>query len=290
MMDLDAIQALMILEQEESYSAASRALEIPRTTLRRMISRLEEELGTPLVDNTTQHVRLTHAGALLVSEGASLIDATRFLKQRVQRQGDATIRVSIPIGLDVRFLSILQDLEEQVGFNARRLELLFTDRAIHPVRDNVDLAIALELDVVDGDLYFFSLFQFDWRCFVSPAHPLAGSDDLELLSKANLISSRTPGGPGAFEWPLWDGGTIPVEPRYIVNSSPAARELVAAGAGVGLLPVLGPDAAPGLVPTMESVGMSSSLYVVMGKVMRESVAGQYLSTVAERLRHMQSNQ
>jgi DNA-binding transcriptional LysR family regulator len=290
MMDLDAIQALMILEKEESYSAASRALGIPRTTLRRMITRLEEELGTPLVDNTTQHVRLTHAGALLSSEGASLLDATRFLKQRVQREGDATIRVSIPNGLDVRFLSVLQDLEAQVGFNARRLELVFTDRSIHPVRDNVDMVITLELDVVDGDLHFFSLFQFDWRCFVAPTHALAGCDDLEQLSKANIISLETPGGPKSFEWPLRDGGAVAVAPRYVVNSSPAARELVAAGAGIGLLPVLGPNAAPGLVPAMTSVGMTSSLYIVMGKVMRESVAGQYLSTVAASIRDMQSEQ
>ena len=276
-MEFKALQAMMVLKREGTYSAASRAMGVPRTSLKRMIERLEEEIGTPLVVHTTRHLRLTHAGEAVAAEAPALLEAASQLQVRARRQGENKIRVAAPTGLGVSMLALVHRLEERAGFRGSQVEFIFTDRAMHPVRDDVDLAIKLDLSETDGDLRSYFLMRFDWGCHASPDYPDLGDERAAgALAEHPLIAVRVPGGPDPFAWPLWMGEKVAVEPRYIVNSSAAARELARGGAGVALLPLISPDEARGLCAVLPEVGMRSSLYALMGQGMRGSALERYL--------------
>jgi DNA-binding transcriptional LysR family regulator len=276
MMELEALQALMVLEREGTYSAASRAMGVPRTTLKRMIERLEEAIGAPLVVHTTRHLRLTHAGRVVAAEAPALLEAARQLRVRARRQAEDKIRVAAPTGLGVSMLAVIHELEARAGFTGSQVEFVFTDRRTHPVRDDVDLAITLDPSALDGDLRSHFLMRFDWRCHASPDYPLGEDAGADALGDHPLIAVRVPGGPDPHAWPLLEGGEAAVEPRYVVNSSAAARELARGGAGVALLPLITPDEARGLRPVLPGVGARSALYAIMGQGMRGSALERYL--------------
>ena len=65
MTNLDDLKVFERVAALESFSAASRALGIPKSTVSRCVARLETQLGVRLIQRTTHSVRLTEAGVAL---------------------------------------------------------------------------------------------------------------------------------------------------------------------------------------------------------------------------------
>jgi LysR family transcriptional regulator, regulator for bpeEF and oprC len=65
MVDLNDLRVFEKVASLKSFSAAARALGLPKSSVSRCVSRLEAELGIRLVQRTTHDVQLTQAGAAL---------------------------------------------------------------------------------------------------------------------------------------------------------------------------------------------------------------------------------
>ena len=62
MQDLNDLYYFSQVVEQGGFSAAARALDIPKSRLSRRISHLEESLGVRLLQRTTRRLRLTAAG------------------------------------------------------------------------------------------------------------------------------------------------------------------------------------------------------------------------------------
>jgi DNA-binding transcriptional LysR family regulator len=66
-LDFAELEVLISLAQEGSFSRAAERLNRSQPAVSQAIRRLEDELGSPLLDRTARKVTLTAAGALLLS-------------------------------------------------------------------------------------------------------------------------------------------------------------------------------------------------------------------------------
>ena len=71
--DFQALSVFARVAQEQSFSAAARALGIPVTSVSYTVRKIEERLGARLLNRTTRSVSLTEAGAKFLTRIAPLL-------------------------------------------------------------------------------------------------------------------------------------------------------------------------------------------------------------------------
>lgn len=95
----EAMAMLVAVVEKGSLSAASKALNVPLTTVSRRISDLETHLGKRLLDRTTRKQSLTDAGLAYVSAARRIVGQVEEAEQLVrgdstEPKGELRIRVS----------------------------------------------------------------------------------------------------------------------------------------------------------------------------------------------------
>ena len=75
MLDLDTFRIFERVAALKSFTAAARALGLPKSNVSRAIAKLEGELGTRLFQRTTRDVGLTLTGEALLERSAEITTA-----------------------------------------------------------------------------------------------------------------------------------------------------------------------------------------------------------------------
>src|SRR5262249_34468456 len=79
----------------KSFTAAARALGVPKVAISRAIASLEKRFGTRLLTRTTRQVSLTPAGALLRPHCARLLAEVEAVRSRFEASGTDTQRLRV---------------------------------------------------------------------------------------------------------------------------------------------------------------------------------------------------
>ncbi len=238
-MDIDLVRVFVEVVEHGSFTKAARELQMPKSTVSRRLSKLEAQLGVPLVVRTTRSLRLSQEGerfyagvapALAQIEEASL----RIAEERAEPRG--TLRISIPPDYEnlPRILSEFREKYPQV-----HLEVEASSRFVDLVAEGFDCALRAGF-LQDSSLIADRLAVLSFALF-------AGTDYLErhgtpktlseLRSHQCVLLSRRDG--RSVRWTL-EGpkGVEHVEPNGVLSANDLmfARNAVAANAGIGLLP------------------------------------------------------
>src|SRR5580692_10365016 len=119
-LETSELQAFVRAVEDGSLSVAARKLGLPRQTLSRRLERLEERLGTRLLQRTTRRLAVTDAGAALYEHARTILESAKIAEQAVRERGQAvsgTLRVSLPPVYDESLLRAVAD------FSVRHPEL-----------------------------------------------------------------------------------------------------------------------------------------------------------------------
>jgi DNA-binding transcriptional LysR family regulator len=87
--DLNATVVLVRVAQAGSFRSAARLLGMPKTTVSRKVSELEEQLGAQLLHRTTRKLSLTDAGLAFVEEAEAALahlEAAELAVSELQRE------------------------------------------------------------------------------------------------------------------------------------------------------------------------------------------------------------
>lgn len=99
-MDLRVLHEFLVLAQTEKYLEAADLLFISQPTLTRHIKNLEDELGVPLFDRSTRHVRLNKYGSILMPYAKQFVELdsqfTDLLQYEKRRHRDQLSIAAIP--------------------------------------------------------------------------------------------------------------------------------------------------------------------------------------------------
>jgi LysR family transcriptional regulator, regulator for bpeEF and oprC len=241
MLDLNDLRVFERVAALKSFSAAARALELPKSSISRAVTRLETELGARLLQRTTREVTLTDTGAALQQR---CIDILCRVGETLDYVGSfrATPRGRLNITAGIGFgVNVLSELLP--GFIERYPEVNvcvdLTRRAVDLVAEGVDIAIRM------GPM--------------PPSQAIArrlGSIRRYLCAAPSYLEKH--GAPGsvadlarhdAIEMPAINGrpriwafsnsknrsAKAKPRPRIIVNDALTIHRLVANGAGIGCL-------------------------------------------------------
>lgn len=237
---LDDLRLFSAVAEARSFSAAARTLGMPLATLSRRISALERRLGATLLSRSTRRVEPTDAGLLLAARADP---ALRELEGAIDCFGEQAarpsgrLRITMPADL-ARQCFAVPLAEFAARYPDIRIDLDLSARIVDLIADRVDLAIRAGTPA-DSGLIARPLAQLANALYTSPAY-LAS---LPALSRpadlADVNALVLTGRSVDREWPLTRGRRrVSLRPagNLQVNDLGALIELVAAGAGVALLP------------------------------------------------------
>src|SRR5258705_355181 len=140
-MDLNEMVVFARVVQAGSFTAAAAELRMPKSTVSRKVSELEERLKSRLLQRTTRKLSLTDVGRTYYDYCARIVgeveDAERAVSS-LQETPRGLLRVTAPV--NVAFLGpIVSDFLKR--YPEVRLELFCTGRAVDLVEERFDLGI-----------------------------------------------------------------------------------------------------------------------------------------------------
>lgn len=241
-LDLNEVFIFTRVVDAQSFTAAAKRLGLPKSTVSRKVSQLEQRLGVMLLSRTTRKLSLTDAGAAYYERCARVIvemeDAERAVRD-LQASPKGTLRVTAPVDI------VLSHLAPLVAAYTRKypevsVVLVLTSRVVDLVAEGIDLAVRGG-SLPDSSLVARKIADTNMQLFASPAylkqhgtpHTAADLQEHECVLFGRELRAT---------WRLKQGAKlheVNVRGRISIDDLGAVRSAVLAGGGVGLLPVLG---------------------------------------------------
>ncbi|MDD2701219.1 MAG: LysR family transcriptional regulator [Sideroxydans sp.] len=231
------------IAEQASLVRASEQLGMPKATVSRRLSKLEETLGQKLLIRTTRRLTLTEFGQAFLDHcrrvAEEVVTTQDFVRsQDVQPRG--RLRVSMPEDYARRSLSrALATFIE--AYPEIELELDLSSRLVDLIGERFDLAIRMGELANDSTLVARKLDEQHLGLYASPIYLAlhhAPQHPDELIHHTALRMGAENG--QALPWRLlrgkeeWQG----VPPgRMTLNSISVIQQLILDGAGIGMLPV-----------------------------------------------------
>ncbi len=238
MLDLNEIVVFARVVQAGSFTGAARALDLPKSTVSRKVTALEERLGARLLQRTTRKLSLTEAGRAYYEHSARVVGEVEEAERAVGNLQDAPrglLRLTTPLNFDfvapvaTEFLARHPDVQ---------LEIVCTDRVAGLVEEGFDLAIRAGR-LADSTLIGRRLASLRSYLVASPAYlgergrPRSPDD---LVRHSCLLFS---GGSVRGAWRLLREGRkieVALRARLVVNDFDLLYEAAVAGLGIAMVP------------------------------------------------------
>jgi DNA-binding transcriptional LysR family regulator len=146
MMDrLEAMSMLIKVIENESFSSASKALNVPLPTLSRKISELENQLGVRLLHRTTRKLSLTSSGCNYINACKRIIEQVEEAERSVKGEyseprGELVITAPVMFGR----LYVLPIVSEFLSvYSSIDVQLILSDGNINLHENEVDMAVRI---------------------------------------------------------------------------------------------------------------------------------------------------
>ena len=167
-----------------SFSRAAERMNLPKSTVSRRVTLLEERLGERLMLRTTRRLTLTEFGQQLLEHArllAAEVDAVKALSEHRQARPSGRLRVSMPS--DFANLLLADMLAAFIALHpAVTLELDLSPRRVDLLGENFDLAIRMGELPDDALLAARKIAEFTNGLYAAPSYlaehgtPLAPED------------------------------------------------------------------------------------------------------------------
>lgn len=240
MLDLGDLMVFTKVVETESLTKAGRVLGLPKSTVSRRVSRLEDHLGVQLLHRSTRAVTVTEDGAIFFEHCLRSIGVLRDGERALQTRAlhpQGVVRIAIPYVLGQELvcplLAEFLDLYPDV-----RLVSVLTDDAVGLLRSGFDVALAIG-PLADSGLVAVKLGTTGCGAFAAPEYlerKGAPQNHVEL-PRFDLLAN------GALDrrhsWTLHHGSeevTVDFTARLVCNDLMFLRDATLSGLGIANLP------------------------------------------------------
>ena len=244
-MNLRDLRYLVALAEALHFGKAAEACHVSQPTLSTQIKKLEDELGVALVERAPRHVMLTPAGRDIATRARRVLAEVDQMRETARRTSDPEAG-SVRLGLFPTLGPyLLPHVVPRIRARFPRLELLLveekTEAVLHMLRDGKLDAAVLAMPLHEDWLETEFLFEEPFLLAVPEGHPLAalrgnlrlsemGDQHLLLLEEGHCLRDQ------ALEVCHLAGAGE--KEGFRATSLETLRQMVAAGVGVTLLPML----------------------------------------------------
>jgi len=247
--------------EQMSFTAAAQSLGLSKSAVSKQIARLEQRLGSQLLQRTTRRLQLTETGRIVQAHAERVMAEAQAAEAAVQNLQEAPrglLKVNLPMSFGLSHVApLLPELLAQCP--DLRIEASYNDRRVDLLEEDVDAAVRIG-DLADSTLnarrlgparVVYAAAPSYIEKFGTPKHPD------ELKWHHCLIYSYL-ADPLLWRFASEPGGesdiAVRVQGPLTANNGDALRLAALAGTGIARLPsfVIGPDIAAGrLVPILE---------------------------------------
>lgn len=240
MLDLGDLMVFTKVVETESLTRAGKLLGLPKSTVSRRVTRLEEHLGSQLLHRSTRAVTVTQDGALFFEYCLRSIGVLRDGERALQNQHgrpQGVVRVAIPYVLGhssvgrllAEFLELYPDL---------RLVSVLSDDPVELLRSGFDLALTAG-PLHDSGLIGVKLGVTECGAFGAPEYlERKGRPQNHIeLPRFDLLASGTLD--RRHRWSLHNGVqevTVEFSPKLVCNDLILLRHATLSGLGLANLP------------------------------------------------------
>ena len=232
----DRLHEFVAVVDAGSISAAARALDLPRPTLSRRLTALEEELGIRLLHRETRRLTLTHAGTALLERARCVVEDTRAAWASVARLDSiprGRLRVSMPP--TAPFHELL--LSFAARYPAVEFEIAASPRIVDLQAEKIDVAMRFGPQL-DPNLVVRKLWSDRSSVVATPAYldRQGRPEQPEQLADHECLLTFTGDRRRANRWPLRSGGSVQVAGHLWCDEVPLHLDACLRGMGLALLP------------------------------------------------------
>lgn len=237
-MYLDEIEAFVRVVEAGSFTAAARQLTVPKSTLSRALSRLEDATKTRLLRRSTRSIALTEVGRRFFDQVephvAGLRDAVATLSDSEQDpRGLLRITMSVDVA-EVLMAEILHRFCQR--YPNLQVEVDVSGRFVNLLEEGFDVAIRGAHKLKDSSLVARKILPVELGLFAAPAYLAAHTSPRSVgdLAKHDVVLFHAPG-TRADMLGLRESVDM-AKVRLVSGDFTFTRAMLVAGAGIGPLP------------------------------------------------------
>lgn len=239
-MDLELVHIFVQVIKSGGFTKAAASLRIPKSTVSKALTRLENETGTKLLLRTTRTQTLTAAGKAFYDSCIGPLDAIENAQKSLYNNDSllsGNIKLTAPEDLGSEVIApaagILSQKHPGLSF-----ELIYTDEVIDLVKEGYDLAIRIGR-LRESSLKVKKIGEIKLILIASPAYLKTRSkiSKLEDLKSHDCLVLG-----GRFMKGQWNlksttsSAQVTIEPRVVSNQMSSLLKAALAGGGIALVP------------------------------------------------------
>jgi DNA-binding transcriptional LysR family regulator len=243
-MEIRQLRYFLALAQELSFTRAATRANVAQPALSRQIHKLEDELGTALVDRNSRRVQLTSAGDRFVTHATMILDGVDNARDDMLRITELTTgRLAIGATQTPGPLNLAQLLTDyHAAYPAIELavrEELSVSIADRLRADELDLGFVSEIpEAARTGLQLRQIASEPLVIALPPNHRLAGRSQIDFGALGSESFILFPAGAtirSTFDQLAGQHGMDP-HIAFVTSDTDRMRELVSLGLGISLLP------------------------------------------------------
>jgi DNA-binding transcriptional LysR family regulator len=234
----DALIFIRVVD-EGSFTAASRTLKLPKSTVSRRVSRLESQLGLQLMRRTTRRLSLTEAGHAFFKEASRAAEAlvsAEMVATSILDEPRGRLRITAPSELGTRTFEILLGFSK--AYPDLDLDLNLSNQYVDLIEEGYDVALRGGKPP-QGTLTGRPLMGGDIQIVASPQYldqhgtPKRASDIIR--HRCILFPSWVNGSAWQMNGPRGKV-RIPINGKLTINNLDGVRQATLQGYGISLMP------------------------------------------------------
>ncbi|WP_133645630.1 LysR family transcriptional regulator [Paraburkholderia flava] len=234
----DELKVFVTVIESGSLTAASQELNLAPSAVSRTLSKLEEKLGTTLLNRTTRRMKLTEEGEFFLENARSILRQMDDLEERLaarqhRPEGRLRVNAATPFMLHAVVPHVGAFREQYPGIE---LQLNTSELNIDLLAQSTDIAIRIGT-LSDSTLHARSLGSSRLNLLASRAYLDANGTPASIddLQRHALLGFTEPESLNA--WPLKhpDSEGFVVQPTLAASSGETLRQLALAGQGIACL-------------------------------------------------------
>jgi DNA-binding transcriptional LysR family regulator len=242
-MDLNLVTAFVRVVEQQSFTGAAKALNLPKSSVSRRVTELEEELGVQLLHRTTRKLALTEAGRSYYEQAERALAELQAAAESatgMDTEARGIVRVTAPVDIGVMGLAdVIGEFLQQ--YPDIHVEISVSSRVVNLVDEGFDIAVRAgktrDASLVSRRVGYASL-----GLFASPAYLAKHGrpKTLDELTSHDCVLFRAQHGKTVWklDGPNGDPSSIEVKGRVNADEMLFVRQAIGVGLGIGLLPAI----------------------------------------------------
>lgn len=241
-MDLNLVKAFVSVVEGQSFTEAGKALGLPKSSVSRRVSELEDALGVRLLHRTTRKLTLTDAGRAYFEQAERALqglDAAAEAASGLDREPRGVVRMTVPVELGVMSISDLL-AEFTHRYPDIHVEVSLDSHSVNLVDEGFDIGVRTRSSL-DAAVVVRRLGSIDTGLFASPEYieRRGAPKSLDELAAHDCILLRAPQQRAVWRLEGLDGSvsTVEVRGRISTDETLFVWQAVRSGLGIGILPL-----------------------------------------------------